>query len=92
MSSGSTGTGAAAAVLHPAATVQHAAQQTITTLEIDEAILSTPFNFGWPNIGFFNTGFFNVGAFNVGDNNVGDNNIGEFLTGNGQIGIGTMSV
>jgi PPE-repeat protein len=78
-----------------------AAQQMITTLEIDEAILSTPFNFGWPNIGFFNTGFFNVGDFNVGIGsyglanvgigNVGNNNIGEFLTGNGQIGIGPMS-
>jgi PPE-repeat protein len=79
-----------------------AAQQMITTLEIDEAILSTPFNFGFPNIGFFNTGLFNVGDFNVGIGNyglanvgignVGNNNIGEFLTGNGQIGIGTMSV
>ncbi len=79
-----------------------AAQQLmLTTTEIDEAILSTPFNFGWPNIGFFNTGFFNVGDFNVGIGNyglanfgfgnVGTNNIGEFLTGNDQLGIGPMS-
>ncbi len=78
-----------------------AAQQMITTLEIDEAILSTPFNFGFPNIGFFNVGDFNVGDFNVGFGNtglanigignLGNNNIGEFLTGNGQFGIGPMS-
>jgi PPE-repeat protein len=78
-----------------------AAQQMITTPEIDEAILSTPFNFGFPNIGFFNVGAFNVGDFNVGlgnfglgnvgIGNVGTGNFGEFLTGDGKIGIGPMS-
>jgi PPE-repeat protein len=79
-----------------------AAAAQLTTLEIDEAILSTPFNFGFPNIGFFNVGAFNVGDFNVGFGttglanigigNLGNNNIGEFLTGNGQFGIGPMSM
>jgi PPE-repeat protein len=67
-----------------------AAAAQLIALQIDEAILSTPFNFGFPNIGFFNVGAFNVGDFNVGVGNyglanigignVGNNNIGEFLT------------
>ena len=69
-----------------------AAAQLTSPIQLSELALSTFTNVGFLNIGFGNVGIDNFGTFNVGIGNNGSNNIGEFLTGNNQIGIGSLTV
>jgi PPE-repeat protein len=79
-----------------------AAAQLTSSTPLFELVLSSFTNVGFLNVGFGNVGIGNTGignvgidnfgTFNVGVGNNGSNNIGEFLTGNNQIGIGSLTI